>query len=249
MKRIPSLSVAAIGILGTLVSIIALPEGTARRAVLFIFSILATAGLLAWLAQEIDLLSAWSILRQSKRLGIRRIHQTGLSDNFRARVAEARKIRIMAVSGSALVKAAKSEIAAALKDQRALIRVLVAEPNSQFVSDVESAESPHRAGQISREIETVKRLLYEFVAEASSGTTTGEIGRVEFGYFTTQLRSSLILCDDNWGWLTLNLPPKRAVQTVSFELYRVDNGLILDCIHHFDKSWELAEQRGECAEI
>jgi len=73
--------------------------------------------------------------------------------------------------------------------------------------------------------------------------------KVEIGYYTTQLRSSLILCDDDWGWLTLNLPPKRAVQSASLELSQANNGLLRDCIDHFERCWEIVEQCGQSFQV
>ena len=249
MKRIVSAVTIAIGVLGTIATVYTMPDGFAHNAFVMALSMLALIGLFSLLSQEVDLLSAWSVLRQSKRLGIRRINDTGHGNSNCSQMANAKNIRIMAVSGNAVIKSRKSEIISALRNQKAFIRILLAQPNSQFVSDVESAESLHRMGQISPEISGVEKLLHEYVAEAASGKGAEEIGKVKIGHYSTQLRTSLILCDESWGWLTLNLAPKRAMQCVSLELSRVDNGLMVDCINHFDKCWEIVEQRNQAFQI
>ena len=249
MERRLSLISFLLGILGTLITIFEIPSGPLRILSLTLFLLLTCGGLLCLLFQEVDLLSALSNLKQLKRLGIHRIYTTGGGNIGIQQMASARSIRIMAVSANALIKNRKNEIVNALRGQRALIRVLLAEPGSQFVSDVEETESPYRVGQIGPEIRNVERLLSEYVEEAASGRRIEEVGKVEIGYYTTHLRSPLILCDESWGWLTLNLPPKRAVQSVSLELSQANHGLLEDCIRHFDRCWEIAEQRGRVLKI
>lgn len=249
MERQLSLISFLLGVLGTLVTIFEIPSGPLRISSLILFLLLTCGGLLSLLFQEVDLLSALLNLKQLKRLGIHRIYTPSGGNIGTQQMANARNVRIMAVSANALIKNRKSEIVNALRKQRALIRVLLAEPDSQFVSDVEETESPYRVGQISAEIRNVERLLSEYVEEAASGRRVEEIGKVEIGYYTTHLRSSLILCDESWGWLTLNLPPKRAVQSVSLELSQANRGLLKDCIRHFDRCWEIAEQHGRVLKI
>jgi len=65
MKKIGSMILIAIGILGTLTSIIALPNNFTRIAISITFLILILAGFFYLLIQEINLSHAWSILRQS----------------------------------------------------------------------------------------------------------------------------------------------------------------------------------------
>ena len=247
-KLLPAISFG-LGVIGTFASIFQIPPGPLRTVCLVIFLLLACSGLSCLLSQRIDWLSALSNLSHLKSLGIHRIHSTGGGNIGTQQMTSARDIRIMAVSAISLIRNRKNEIINALHEQRALIRVLLAEPDSQFVSDVEETESRYRAGQISPEIRNVERLLTEYVEEAAFGKRAGEVGKVEIGYYTTSLRSSLILCDESWGWLTLNLPPQRAVQSVSLELSHAANGLLSDCINHFDKCWEIAVQRGQSFQI
>lgn len=247
-NNIPAISLA-FGILATFATIFIMSAGVVRTACLIIFSLLTFGSFLGLLSQNVDWLSAWSNLSQLKCLGIRWVYSTGEGKSPATPMANAKNIRIMAVSANALIRLRKKDIINALREQRAFIRILLAQPNLQFVSDVEETESPHRLGKISDEIYGVEGLLSEYVEEAMSGRSTEEVGKVKIGYYTTHLRSSLILCDDSWGWLTLNLPPKRAVQSPSLELSHVDKGLLEDCIKHFDRCWKIVEERGQSLQV
>lgn len=166
------------------------------------------------------------------------------------KIAAATELRIMSVSGQAIIKAHKAELVSALRDNAALIRVLVAEPHSQFVKDVEEAESANRRGQVSLEIEQVEALLREYRAEAvASGQVQGRMGSVWMGHFTTHLRASLLVCDDKWCWYTPSLPPKRSVETFSLELVASPSGLLNDCISHFDTVWNLMKAAHRTREL
>jgi len=240
MNRIPSILIVIIGLLGTITSIYAMPNDMVRTISFGVFVLLIVVGFMALIIQEISLPSAWSILKNSKYLGVKKIHVTGTRGEALPQMANASTIRIMAVSGNTIVKLRKDEIIHALRNKRADIRLLIAQPGSVFVSDVEAAESTYRIGQISPEIISVKQLLYEYWREALNGRKPESIGKIYIGHYSTHLRVSLIICDDAWGWATLNLPPKRAVQSVSLELVQTPNGLLKDAINHFEACWDYA---------
>jgi len=206
--------------------------------------ILIIACVLSTIATKICLQSAWENLCQLRHLGIQRIYPTGDDDRIGTQIENARKIRMMYISGNIFLKRRKKEFLKAITEQKALIRVLVAAPKSNFVSDIEEIESSYRLGQISPEITNTEALLKEYMIEAVSNRNATEIGSIEYGYYTTHLRSSLILCDENKGWITLNLPPKRSAQSVTLELSAIEEGLLKDCIDHFDKCWQIAEKWG-----
>jgi hypothetical protein len=186
-------------------------------------------------------------------LGIRRVYAKGKQSTeslMSEKIAAASVLRIMAVSGQSLIKGHKEELVAALRDRSAVIQVLVAEPYSQFVDDVEKTESMDRVGQISPEITQTDALLREYLAEARESTKgKKQIGRVLVGNFTTHLRASILVCDDQWCWYKPNIPPKRAVETFSLELIEQPSGLLRDCIIHFERIWKLMEDAGRTREL
>lgn len=252
-------------VIAVLATIYAIPDehDTVRTVLLIVFSILVGASLLNLLRPIVNWSSAWSILRTCRRLGIRRIHIGLSTKDTVTQLADASKVRILCVSAAALISKRKNEIVNALRKQHAHIRILLAQPDSEFVRDIEESESEqHRSGDITREIGVVVDHLHRYVDDAISDRRIGEIGTVEIGFYSTHMRSDLILCDETWGWLTIILPPLRAQDfpCVSLELVGVRDdrshtetdalpGLLGQCIVHFDRCWEIVEQRGDVRQI
>ena len=238
--------VVVIGVIGTLATLLSMPDSYygLRSTLLVICVLLILVGLALALNNLIHLASAWSLLRNCRRLGIIQIHLDGKSgDALSERLRHARTVKIMVVSGNVLIRQFKDEVVAALKN-RAHVKVLLATSGSVFVKDLEEAEAATRAGHIGHELEQVEKLLIEYLTDATSGDPGGFHGKIEIGHFQTQFRSSLIICDDNWCKLTFSLAPKRAVQTPAMELKHCSGGLLVDCIQHFDRIWQLSQEGG-----
>jgi hypothetical protein len=193
------------------------------------------------------------IIETIKELGITSVLKESRDNkNLSAYLIAAKKIRVMSVSGQMLIRSRKTQFMEAISSG-ADIKILIATPLSQLVVDIEEAESQHRSGEISSEIYQVKKLLREYVDEAAKKMSGEALNRyspkIYLGHFGTHLRASIIMCDDKWTLLTLNLPPKRSVETVSFELVDCNNGLMRDVVCHFDKAWEFAANQGNIIEI
>jgi Domain of unknown function (DUF4062) len=191
-----------------------------------------------------------AIAEPAALIGISRISVDGqagaaMSDN----IAKARTIRIMATSTARIIEIQKPYLVEAL-GFGCQIRVLVPVLDGTFLTDVEESESQDEPREpISDEIRTVERRLREAVAEAyraSDGSAgNGILGSARMGHFTTHLRSTMVLCDETWGWLTITLPPARAPETPSLEL--LNSGrypLLRACLRHFDRTWDIVDQRG-----
>lgn len=250
-SKIGAAIVIVIGVIGTLATLLSMPDSyyDLRSALLLICILLILVGLVVALNDMIHFASAWSLLRNCRRLGIIQIHLDGKSgDELPERLRQARTIKILVLSGPVLIRQFKDEVVAALKN-RAYVKVLLGTSGSDFVKDVELAEAATRAGQINHELEQVEKLLIEYLTDATSGDPGGLHGKIEIGHFQTQFRSSLIICDDNWCKLTLSLAPKRAVQTPAMELKHCSGGLLIDCVQHFDRIWQLSQKNGFVREI
>lgn len=251
-RKIGSALLAGVGIIGSFASIYPIPGSRIRSLVLSVSALMVVVAFCLYISILIDLRSLIHNLVILKRLGIRRLFETGTdaSESKRAAIKRAKTICIMAVSGEGLVKSFKDEIIYALRENCANVRVLLSEPTSEFMSDVEEAESRERIGHISPEIRKVESLLAEYLAEAK---TTAEkniiVGQVQLGYYRTHLRSSIVLCDNSWGWFTLNLPPKRAVQSPSFELGYSESSLLKTSSQHFERVWDLMKSSNRIKEI
>jgi hypothetical protein len=193
----------------------------------------------------------------SQALGIKHISKTGLpsSDLLATNLRRSSTIRILSTSGVRLFENHRRDILAAAT-QGAAIRVLVPRPGSDFVKDVDEAESGYanRGTTIDQEIRDVRLRLSDIVAEAVEQRTNDEgilnPVDVQIGYFTTHLRSTYTVCDDKWAWMTVTLPPERAVQSPSLELVRSEEAPLIDlCIRNFDRAWQIAASRGHIKRI
>jgi hypothetical protein len=228
------------GLVGAFASFLA-AQGATRWWLIVTFASLTIVAWIFDLSKRFAFATALGNLATCRALGIVRIHRLGRgAGTTPARLSQAAHIAIMAVSGQHFVKAHKEEIIEALVKQRATIRVLIGEPVSPFVRDVEVAESPSRIGQISSEIEQTERLLTEYLTDSSNRAGIRGVGQISLGYYSTHLRASMILCDKSWGWLTLNLPPKRALEMMSLELCPAESGLFEMASTHFDQTWKWA---------
>lgn len=249
MNRLWPLILSLLGVVGVIGTLVGLEPANPWRTPLVITTILLlAAGMFATLASWIVRPRPWRILPACKELGIDRVHPSGDGGPANSRrLASAREIRVMAVAAVSLLHRQKPHFVNALR-AGATIKILIASLDSQFVLDTEEAESSTRVGNISKELEVVDGLLPEFLSEARLASG-GNRGHILVGRYSTHLRSSIIVCDDNWGWLTLNLSPKRAQHSCSIELTPKRGGLLSDMIAHFDRVWAIAESREAVTEV
>jgi len=248
-KNIRAVLFGVIGILGAIATIYAMQASIERTILLVACLLFIFLVFLFWLVEQINLINGWSILRYCKMLGIHAFLGQIDPRITHKKMSKAKNIKLMAVSGIYIIRNCKEEIINALRDQKAVIRILLASPGSILVSEIEEMESPHRSGQISQEIINSKQLLTEFVEEAKIGRSIEEIGIILLGHYSTQIRANMLICDDSWGWVTIGFPPKRSAQAFSFELSKAENGLLSECIQHFDKCWAITENRHQVTRI
>ena len=236
-----------------IIAIVALPEGRNKSiVVVFLLGAFVILGLYT-LTRSVQLkgLLAWMQVRRN--LGICGIYRRGDERNEELfnRISSSHNLKIMALSTGPLIYHSKAAIITALVERNCNVKVLIAQEESDFVKEVESLEGPDRKEQISTEIEHTKTRLKEIVrlANEQSQRSTQSIGRIWIGRYNTALRGSLIICDNSWGWYTPNLPPKRAIESVSLEIEQVAKGLLEDCINHFDAVWKMCSNNGQIEEI
>lgn len=195
------------------------------------------------------------IIEPARSVGIARISPDGQAGPVMSeRIASAKRIAIMSTSAARVIEIQKSYLVDALV-KGCDVRLLVPELDSPFLRDVEESESEDTYREpISDEILKIRRRLQEAVGEAYR-VGRGDAGKptkrsVRMGWFTTHLRSTMVLCDDDWGWLTITLPPARAPQTPSFELSNQgSHTLLAACLRHFERTWSIVAERGRIEEI
>lgn len=201
---------------------------------------------------------AWeNLVAPSEVLGIKAISMTGMapSDLIAAKLRASNTIRILATSGARLLENHRTDVIAAAA-RGAAVRVLVPLPGSQFTKDVDDAESAHvdRGTKINQEVlDTELRLADIAATAAENGLSQDGTPRsidVQIAYFTTHLRTTYTICDDTWAWMTITLPPERAVQSPSLELTRSGERPLIDLsIRNFDRAWQAAIARGDVKHI
>jgi len=97
-NKIGAAILTVIGIIGTLASLLSMPDNKLREILLIAFGLLIIIGLAVWLNEMIHLVSAWSLLRSCRQLGLIQIHLDGKSgDALPERLRHARTIKIMVV--------------------------------------------------------------------------------------------------------------------------------------------------------
>lgn len=169
-----------------------------------------------------------NFLSMQKKLGITAIYEYGHSENekLRDKLRNTKDIRIIALSARNFFYNFSSFIIEALIKNNAIVKLLIAQENSETVEDVETIEN-YRKGIISDNIVFTKDQLKKMCIEANGN------GKIWFGQYRTLIRNSIIICDKNWGWLTLSYPPKKAIESITLELG--PGKLLEDCLIHFNK--------------
>lgn len=197
-----------------------------------------------------------AILNPCRLQGIIKIVPDGKADSrtMTSHLESSKEIRIIVTSGTRFLDGYRRAISKAIASG-ASVRVLLPQADSDFVKDVGESEREGEGGEIRRneiaqEIKEAEARFSEYVAEAAKIKPTALTGSISVGYYTTHLRSTLILCDNKWGWLTITLPPLRASETLSLELEQTESECLLnDCIRHFDRAWNIIEMRKNVTRI
>jgi len=148
-------------------------------------------------------------------------------------------LKIMAVSAHSAIPLYKDAIVTAMVKGNCCVKVLIARAKSRFVKDIERIEGPGRNGQISAEIDETKSMLEDIARKAhgQSRARSRKTGRIWIETYSTEFRGSLVICNNSRVWYTPGLPPRKAVESLSFELKLAEGGLLDNCVRHFDAVW------------
>lgn len=231
-KNIAEKCAIGFGLIGGLASIISIPDKyeTIRTICIFFAAIMIIVGILSIIishyraslqcpTSEIDL--------SARMLGISRIQQKGDCTHIDQHIENSKNIKIIATTAVTLLRNKEHSYVKAL-EKGAEIRILISESNSKLLKDIDLIEG--RKIPCAQEIIQVEGFLKNIRATTSKG-------KLKIGYYDTLLRSTLIICD-NWGWLTLTLPPTRCHNLPSFEINETKDGLLNKCDLYFEKIWD-----------
>jgi len=164
------------------------------------------------------------------------------------KLINANKIRIFQTTGNKFFNTNWECIEGAIKKNEAKVSVLIADENSDFLKDVQSLEVSEEGntGRISNEeIQTEIKVVRDIIDKINERLSTKFVGReVKVRYYKTEFRLSMVLVEstsgENWGWITLTLPPAKARNSISFEITtsKEDDNIFNHCIRHFDEIWK-----------
>jgi hypothetical protein len=180
------------------------------------------------------------MLQMITKMGIKGIYQENdahkILKNYNRRIEN---IKIIVISGDVLIQHMNDIIFNAITKDKAKIEILLATKNSKLVKELGVLES--RNGQINHDIDnTLSRIEnISTSAEKYKQENNAIIGTIEVKHFNTQVRSAIIIVNDEWAWLSLYFPSLDTGHPFSLELIKKGkNPLITHCIKHFDSIWE-----------
>lgn len=222
---------------------------------------LIITGFKSFLQQEqITEIPIYNNITKSKKYGIKGIYYNErASDRIKEKLSKIEDLKIIAVSGTNMLKSLEADLVTLLTQNHAEIKILVGSPYSDFIREVEACESYDpilqsnsglRVDMISQEIEHVIKNINICIEKAISKQkkkNKSVMGKLVLKHFNTQMRSSIIIINNEWAWLTLNLPPAKALNSLSIEFYRKDNdSYINDIVKHFNAMFQLST---DCKEV
>jgi len=177
-----------------------------------------------------------------KDLGIKRIHYRQFQYPFSKEIySEAESIKFIFASGISFFRHCSSQIRLALENG-AVVRVILASPGSQFVSEVREMQryNGNIDNDIDSEIQQVKSTLDLLKKETKKG-------QIYYGNFNTQFRANIMIIDDKIGYFTIVLPPKLSFESTSFDL--IEGDLLKDCNLHFDTLFKILSDKGQVTQL
>jgi hypothetical protein len=227
-----------------LASILGLPDSKVNLKIFLI--IIACLSLLIsfffFLLSRIRFSSLINLSTKSKELGILKIHSTGISNEYLThKIRNSRIIKIFFTTGIAFFGTRIDDLIKAFENNSNIL-ILLTNPNSDFTKEIELVEC-RKEGEIAHEIEQVKTTLNKCLNEAKKNTNNLCNGKFTIKHFNSQLRFPMVICDDEYAWITLTLPPARSVQSISFEAINTENGFLSSCIRHFDEIWSTIDNQ------
>ena len=175
--------------------------------------------------EESEYLETWIKFRE--KLGI-----VDLCENARDNTGEIREciktasdLKIMGVTARSAIFSFRDAIITAMIEKNCSVKVLVAKRDSEFVKDIEVIEGIGREGRIPGDMDDMESMLRIIAddANAKGKSSSSEMKHILLRKYNTEYRAALIICkdsltNDTQAWYTPNLPPRMALESVSFRL-------------------------------
>ncbi len=242
-----------LNLIGILVTFYMVPDNTTRIILCSLFvGLLAMTGVIYFSGNYLGV-NAGQILKTCKKLGITKIYPSASYDQVSERISSSNRIRIIGIAPYTLIHNFQNQFVNALSEKHAEFYILVLDPaliNTCKHEEIENIRTPKddsntpanplgHLGLLDR-IET-DLVTYLEVAKEKVGVS-GVCGRIFIGYYRTNFRNFLVLCNEDWGWLNICVPPVRSLQTCSLEMVNAEGGLLNDCNKHYESIWQSARK-------
>ncbi len=152
----------------------------------------------------------------------------------------AKTIDIIRTSGPTFFRELRIPFMTALQNG-ALMRVILATPNSEYIKDVEIMQ---RTDPNYQYVNNISEELIQ--SEINLGNISN--GNIFLGHFQTQFRANILILDQKKAFYTPVLPPpKLSEDTVTFCL--ASGHLLTDCIVHFNTVYNMLVAQNKIRKI
>jgi hypothetical protein len=179
--------------------------------------------------------AAREVLSSTSRLGLKHVGQGKYSDGENERLSNhirtATTIKFLGTNASSLSQQFREDFAVFFARPGVSMEVLFGKPGSDFYREMTLMTMKKPSAGPFKSNEDLVQFSRERFEDLTKDTT-----KIQFKYFNTQYRATIILIDDKYCYLTLRLPPAES-ESPRLEF---DGGYATSCKAHFDKLWEMA---------
>lgn len=175
---------------------------------------------LSWFVRNI------SVVENCRKLNIQNVTLNGSIESafLKERIDEAKSIKIMFVSGSTFLHIFNNNLRNLLI-RGGRIKLLLANPDSDFVKEIEAIEKRSVVGSLSSEINgSIKR--FNILIDQAKNRASDDVAKsmvAEYAFYNTHLRTSLVIIDDIYCYAIFNTPPKTTQESVGLYFINILN--------------------------
>lgn len=202
--------------------------------------------------KQINLLQNVPDLEMVNDFGICAIGDGKANDRkLKVKIENAKHVKVFQTTGSNFFKGHVTQLSKMLRNGGTL-QVLLPNPESEFLHDVDLVEGRSANNSISQEFSQTIDYIREIWKNATANFCN-TAGKILIGCARTMLRQTEIICIDKdnesdkndkqiWCWVTVTMPPKRAAaNSLSIECQTIEqgDGSLADLTNtNFNRCWE-----------
>jgi len=173
--------------------------------------------------------------------GLASIHYKSFPPISESEFISSKTIKILSTSANTFFRQYKTQLQQAYNNG-AVIQVLFATPNSEFVKEVmEMQRNPMPSYPFSPYFNDINKEISINEGTLCNIVTDNGPGKISLGHFNTHFRANMIIFDTT-AYYTPILPPKLSSEVISFKLTKGE--IYNDCLLHFDTIYSLLDKKG-----